>query len=186
MTCDMLVVVGSIPVVRLFFSHSKVMGSNPTGCIFFFNFFFFDDVCCVGIQVFMWVLTSSLQKVDTRASAVEPVEVPLNVTQVSLGYIHKQIAVSIIKRKSKRERRKSKQERDNLIRQDMDNKIKNYLNCVPPPPPKNYECPPELLPFFEIHYPKQVCPILDSRSIIILVSFVSLFYHPFIILSIYF
>ena len=52
----------------------------------------------------------------------------------------------------------------------MDNKIKNYLNCVPPPPPKNYECPPELLPFFEIHYPKQVCPIyhsfiiLDSRS----------------------
>ena len=35
----MLVVVGSIPVVRLFFSHSKVMGSNPAGSIFFLNHF---------------------------------------------------------------------------------------------------------------------------------------------------
>ena len=38
---------------------------------------------------------------------------------------------------------------------DINDKLKLYLTCFPPPPPRNYQCPADLRPFYRELYPEQ-------------------------------
>lgn len=89
-------------------------------------------------------LLQDLAAFDVNISPPDPIDIPLNVTQVSLAYVYNQIVQNI-------------------------DQIRLRLMFAPPAPPHGYECPPALIIFLHTYHPPPPEPEqkVDDTSVLV-------------------